>query len=130
MFTSILGTQAFARSLKQGLRIKEREQRQARKLSRPVQWPQIIAALEQVRGEEWARFSQRHGGWGRDAALWFGRTHERLSLTSLGSLAGGLDYAAVSVAVRRFNQRLAGDAQLHSQIKKVVEQLLNVEMCP
>ena len=122
----VLGTEAFARSLKPGLRIKEREQRQARKLARPVAWPEIIAALEQARGERWDQLSERHGDWGRDAALWFGRRHGRLPLARLGDLAGGLDYAAVSVAVRRFGRRIAQDAKLRRKLEEIERVMLNV----
>ncbi len=121
----VLGTESFARSLKQGLRIREREQRQARNLTRPLSWPQIVAALERARGEKWADFSLRHGDWGRDAALWFGRRQGRLKL---GELAGGIDYAAVSVAVRRFGQRLAKDAKLRRNLEAIETQMSYVEM--
>jgi len=124
----VLGTESFAQSLKKGLRIKEREQRQARKLARPVGWPEIISVLEQARGERWAEFSVRYGDWGRDAALWFGRRQGRLPLGRLGELAGGMDYAAVSVAVRRFGQRIASDGKLRHQLDEIERQLLNVEM--
>ena len=98
----VLGTEAFARSLKPGLRIKKREQRQARQLAPAVAWPEIVSALEQARGEKWAEFSARHGDWGRDAAL--------------------------SVAVRRFAQRLAGDAKLRRQLGTIERRMLNVEI--
>jgi hypothetical protein len=124
----VLGSEAFARRLKEGLRIKEREQRQARKLTRPLGWPEIIAALEEARGEDWAQFSVRHGDWGRDAALWFGRRHGRLPLARLGDLAGGMDYAAVSVAVRRFGQRITKDSQLRKILEKIERRMSNVEM--
>jgi len=32
-------------------------------------------------------------GLGRDAALWLGRKHGRLTLKQLGELCGGVDYA-------------------------------------
>jgi putative transposase len=125
----VLGTEAFARSLKQGLRIKEREQRQARDLARPAAWPEIITALEQAHGgEKWDQFSQRHGDWGRDAALWFGRRQGRLPLARLGELAGGMDYAAVSVAVRRFERRIAQDPKLRRTLEEIERTMLNVEM--
>jgi hypothetical protein len=123
----VLGTETFARSLQQGLRVKEREQRQARSLARPVAWEEIIRAVERVRGEKWADLSGRYGDWGRDAALWFGRRQGRLPLARLGELAGGMDYAAVSVAVRRFGQRLAGDRNLRRQVDEIEQMLLNVE---
>jgi hypothetical protein len=93
-----------------------------------VGWPEIISALEQARGDKWAAFSLHHGDWGRDAALWFGRRQGRLSLARLGELAGGMDYAAVSVAVRRFGQRIASDARLRQQLEPIERALLNVQM--
>jgi hypothetical protein len=48
----VLGTETFARSLKPGLRVKEREQRQVRMLALPVAWEEIILALERVRKEK------------------------------------------------------------------------------
>ena len=124
----LLGRESFARSLKPGLRMKEREQRQARQLAPAVAWPEIVSALEHARGEKWAEFSARRGDWGRDAALWLGRRQGRLSLSRLGELAGGTDYAAVSVAVRRFAQRLAGDAKLRRQLGEIEREMLNVDM--
>ena len=124
----VLGTESFARSLRQGLRIKEREQRQARKLARPVSWPEIVSALEQARGEKWDDFSMRYGDWGRDAALWFGRRQGRLPLARLGELAGNMDYSAVSVAVRRFSQRIAKDTELRRKLDKIERTMSHVEI--
>ena len=81
--------------------------------------------LEHVRGEKWDQFSGRHGDWGRDAALWLGRRQGRLRLAALGELAGGMDYAAVSVAVRRFGQRAERDPTVRQLLATVERQLLN-----
>ncbi len=45
-------------------------------------------------------------------------------------LAGGMDYSAVSVAVRRFSQRIAKDAKLCRQLEEMERQMSNVEMRP
>ena len=50
-------------------------------------------------GRKFGSFAERHGDWGRDAALYVGRRLGRLSLTQLGTLVGGLDYAVVSKAI-------------------------------
>jgi uncharacterized protein (DUF2062 family) len=61
-----------------------------------LQWPDIISALEQVKGEKWEEFSPRHGDWGRYAALWLGRRRGRYTLSDLGhrdtpeAIAGGV----------------------------------------
>jgi hypothetical protein len=53
-----------------------------------------------------------------------------MKLGELGELAGGMDYAAVSVAVKRFEQRLARDAKLRRLLSKIKGTLLNVETRP
>jgi hypothetical protein len=70
----------------------------------------------QAKGEERASFVNRHGDWGRDAALWLGRRAGRLSLAELGKLAGGSGYAVVSKAIARFSARLALDVPLSKQL--------------
>ena len=87
-----------------------------------------MAALEQSKGESWSQFRQRHGDWGRDAALWLGRKHGRYKLSELGELAGGLDYAAVGQAVSRFAKRLQAGGELRRKLVKLENALSNVEM--
>jgi hypothetical protein len=99
-----------------------------KRLEQAVSWEQIVAALERLKKEKWEVFANRQGDWGRDAALWLGRRHSGLRLAELGRLAGDLDYAAVSQAVRRFGQRLKKDAKLQASLVKVEEQMSNVEM--
>ena len=50
---------------------------------------QIVAALEQTKAESSVDFVDRHGDWGREAALWLGRRTGRMSLAELGKAAGG-----------------------------------------
>ena len=123
----VLGTEAFARSLRRQLTGNGRKQRQLQRLVRPVPWAPILALVEQAKGERWHEFSGRHGVWGRDAALWLGRGAGRLSLAQLGSLAGGMDYAAVGQAVSRFGKRLLKEPALRRQTEHLQVQLSNVE---
>jgi hypothetical protein len=125
----VLGTEAFARSLRQKAGGNSREQQaQIKRLGRPVAWGAIVSALERAKGEKWAEFSARYGDWGRDAALWLGRRQGRLSLAQLGRLAGGMDYAAVGQAVSRFGKRLQREAGLRRELRQIESQLSSVEM--
>jgi len=72
----------------------------------------IRAAVEAVRGGRWDAFVNRRGDWGRDMALYLGRIEGGLRLRELGEAAGGIDYGAVSMAIRRFEGRLASDRVL------------------
>lgn len=69
----VLGTVGFAEKLRQQAHGNPREQKPLRAPARAASWDQIVAALERIRGEHWTEFAQRHGDWGRDAALWLGR---------------------------------------------------------
>ena len=123
----VLGSEAFARQLGQKLRGNAREQRALRALSPAAEWRAIVSALERAKGQAWEEFSNRHGDWGRDGALWLGRRQGRMSLGELGRLAGGMDYAAVGQAVSRFSRRLDKQAALHREIDGIQTQLSNVE---
>jgi hypothetical protein len=113
----VLGSATFARSLRQESRGNAREQKCLRTPGGAT-WAQIVSALEASKAESWADFANRHGDWGRDAALWLGRRAGRLRLAQLGklNLAGGLDYAVVSKAIASFARRLAADTALAKQL--------------
>jgi hypothetical protein len=115
----VLGTVGFAEKLRQHAQGNPREQKPLRAPTRPASWEQIMAALEHIKGESWNEFAERHGDWGRDAALWLGQCAGRLRLAELGGLVGNLDYAVVSKAIARFEQRLRTDPQLRNQLASV-----------
>jgi putative transposase len=120
-----LGSATFAQRLRREARGNRREQRSLRDSVKAAAWPEIVAALERAKGARWEDFAQRHGDWGRDAALWLGRRSGRMKLAELGKLAGGLDYAVVSKAMARFDQRLRLDAPLRKKVAALQEQLSN-----
>jgi len=78
-------------------------------------------------GEKWEAFQDRHGDWGRDLELFLGRREAGLPLRELGGAVGGVDYAAVSVAIRRFERRLVREKSLQKSVEVLRTKLLNVE---
>lgn len=118
----------FVRGILGAQRGNRREQRGLRELARVVSWERIILALERVKEEKWVQFRERRGDWGRDAALWLGRRQGRLKLAELGRLAGGMDYAAVSLALRRFGDALARTPKLRRIMTQIENEVHNVEM--
>ena len=68
--------------------------------------------MESLKGEKWEAFRDRYGDPGRDLVLYLGRHACGLKLKELGEAAGGIDYVSVSAAVRRFENRVAGDGVL------------------
>ena len=87
----------------------------------------MIEAVEGVKEETWESFRERHNDWGRDLVLWLGRRHCGMKLKALGEVAGGLDYAAVSAAIKRMGARLKEDKDLARVLAKVEKRLLKVE---
>lgn len=99
----VLGSTVFAERMRQRAEV-VRETTGRRALRGEVTWEKVVAALETVRGERWDVFAGRYGDWGRDLALWLARRHAGMTLKDLGAKAGGMDYSAVSEAVRRFER--------------------------
>ncbi len=64
-------------------------------------------------------------------ALYVGRGCTGLTLRALGQAAGGMDYTAVSMAIKRFEQRLAKQKGLRSmteRLKRELEERVECEM--
>ena len=122
----VLGSDKFVRKIQAALSGDKREQPSLRRLAPRSDWAQVIAAIEQLKGKRWKDFAEQRGDWGRDMALYLGRRHGDLKLAQLGALAGGLDYAAVSIAIRRFQHRLGRDKSLAKQLEKAFKILFNV----
>jgi hypothetical protein len=125
----ILGSGRFAQRVREqiGIGERKREQPQSRRLKRRPGWNRVIEVVEEFRGERWDAFRNRHGDWGRELVLYLARRQCGLSLRELGNLTGGLDYAAVSVAIRRYERRLLRQPELRKVVENVKRQLLNVE---
>jgi hypothetical protein len=119
----VLGSPGFAESVRQQARGNPREQQLLRALTRATSWDQIVAALERTKGQSWNQFAERHGGCGRDEALWLGRSAGRLRLAELGRLVGNLDYAVVSKAITRFQRRMQTDPKLREHMATIQAQL-------
>jgi chromosomal replication initiation ATPase DnaA len=53
------------------------------------------------------------------AALYLGRNYSDKTLRELGELAGGMQYPAVTVAVRRLAKRLQTGSKLARRVKRL-----------
>ena len=120
-----LGSAAFLKRLRKGWRGDERECTGLKRLRGLPTWQQVISAVESLRGEPWEQFRDRYGDWGRDLALYLGRTRCGLKLKELGALAGGIDYVSVSSAVRRFSARLQRDKTRRKLLARALATLHN-----
>ena len=118
---AVLGTEAFFRSLRpKGDR---REMAALRRMERRLEWAEVVRVVEQVQGERWAVFAGRYGDWGRDVALAVARRRCGLTLRELGERAGGMDYRAVSQAVRSLERRRHARRDLRTIWGKVNDEI-------
>ena len=81
-----------------------RETEGKRELSRWVTMAEVVEAVERVTGESREVWLARRGGAGKALAMWAARRYAGRTLRETGEALGGLDYAAVSVAIRRLER--------------------------
>lgn len=119
----VLGTGTFADAVRGRLK-SGREMPAKRDLRAKVSFEDVVAVVERLTGERWSAFCDRHGDKRRDLALWAARRCTGLTLAALGRKAGGMDYAAVTMAVRRFPLACRRDktlARLSEKVLKIVQ---------
>ena len=113
---TVLGGVEFARRLAKGLGLGATRGPGARKWT-PPPVEEIIAVVEEAKGERWNDFRDRHGDWGRDLVFHLGRTGWAIPLRALAKAAGNMDEVAVSVAARRVPAR----AKKHPGLAKALQ---------
>ena len=95
-------------------------------LTRLVSFDRIVWVVEKETGRKWAEFGRR-GDPGRGLVLYLARMHSGLTLSQIGAKAGGMEYKAVSMAVKRFETKLSNNTTLRSLAKRCQGEVWNVE---
>ncbi|MDZ4198491.1 MAG: hypothetical protein U1E27_04305 [Kiritimatiellia bacterium] len=119
---AILGGERFIRQMRSRAKVQRETQGRAG-LQRRVAWPEIVEAVETVKGEPWADFVDRYGDWGRELAFWIARRHGGLTLKEIGHAVGDMDYSAVSEALRSFERKHMPTAKVKRAMKTVAKNL-------
>jgi hypothetical protein len=122
-----MGSEALLEEVRGQIKGGKREYAGKRALSRQWSFEEVACAVARERGEAWEEFSQRRGDSGRDLVWWLARRHCGLTLAELGKRAGGVDYAAVGMALSRFESKMRRSKELRREATCVEEQLLNVD---
>lgn len=122
---AMLGSARFTERLRKGLKVNA-ETSGKRQLRTRVGWAAVVRAVEEIKGEPWDEFCNRHGDWGRDLALTIARRYTGLTHGELSAAAGGLAYATVAMSIRRMERRLRSDAALRAASVAATE-LLNIQ---
>lgn len=117
----VLGAERFAKKVRGSIRV-HREHAPRDALKARCGFDAIVRCVERIKGERWAEFRDRYGDWGRDLALWAGRRFAGLTLRALGQAAGGMDYSAVSMCIRRLEARARHERGMRFLMKRVAQQ--------
>jgi hypothetical protein len=119
-YTVLFGTEQFVTEMRKLLRGDRDQQTGLRRASvEALSWTEIVRSVSAVWGKPWEELLRSRGSGAREAALFLGRIHGRLSLKELGVLAGGLHHNAVSIAIRRLVERLKRDPDLQRRLSAV-----------
>lgn len=122
-----IGSVLFLERAKKLVKGDKREQKEVRQWKRLMPFGQVVKAVEGVKGESWDRFRDRQGDNGRDLVLWVARKRCGLTLRELGKAVGGMEYFAVSKAIKRMSERLRKQKSLRLSLRGVENHLSNVQ---
>ncbi len=83
----------------------------------------VVAVVEDLKGEKWEDFKGRHGDTGKPLVLYLARKRSGSTLKEIGDWVGGMSYKAVSRAIYRFEEKLDKDKALSNLAKKALARL-------
>jgi putative transposase len=116
----VLGGKDFVERVRKLLAGDRNEQKPLREMEKsPVDWESITAVIEKLWKKSWKEVSGRHGDPGRELAMLIAQRYGGMSLREIGEAVGGLQYPAVSDAVRRTSARLETDRALEKRFKRL-----------
>jgi chromosomal replication initiation ATPase DnaA len=88
-----------------------------------LSWKEITQAVANAWGTEWELAKEAHRSGVLAAALYVSRHYSDHSLREFGQLVGGMQYPAVTMAIRRFEKRLPLDKRLVKRLNRVLKML-------
>lgn len=106
----VLGEREYARQLLSRGKVSQEEQTPVRRMRPRMEWGKLVRAAEEIKGEKWGRWAERHGDWSRDALMYVATRHGGLRLAEVAP-AAGVKYQAAAQAVKRFGQALPDDRE-------------------
>jgi REP element-mobilizing transposase RayT len=123
---AVLGGRGLLEEVRTQIKEGRREIIGKRALGRRRSFEEAVAIVEGHCQRPWDEFKSRHGDPGREMVLWLARRHAGMTLGQLGARAGGADYAAVAMALRRFESKMEKNGKLRAEMQELEEQMLGV----
>ena len=118
-----IGSAAFVTRVKQGVAKIGRETDGKRALRRRMDFDDVLEVLESVHGAGWTDVLDRYGDPVKWLVLRVARRYTGMTLAELGAVAGGMDYAAVGMALRRLDRKLPETPRLMRLESEMVKML-------
>jgi REP element-mobilizing transposase RayT len=121
-----LGTETFRAQVRE-MAVAGREVSGKGEFRRRVSFEDMVRIVERLCEENSEEFMARRGDWPRPLLLWSVRQYTGMTLKEIGLAAGGMDYSAVAMTIKRFAQKAAGDVKLRKRMKHVEREVCNVK---
>jgi putative transposase len=118
-----IGSAVFVARVKQGLAEIGRETEGKRVLRRRITFSEVSEVLTAVHGAGWEEVLPRYGDPVKWLVLRVARRYTGMTLAELGEVAGGMDYAAVGMALRRLARTLPDTPDLQQLEARMVKML-------
>jgi REP element-mobilizing transposase RayT len=118
-----IGSREFLEQARKWVKSVSEEQPERSFVASRIPFDRIVAVVEQIKGESFADFRNRHGDWGLGVVLYLARRCSGLTLSQLGELAGGMAYKAVFAQVKYTGKRLDKDATVRAIYEQCQKQL-------
>ena len=125
---TVLGGVAMIEEVRTQIKEGHREIAGKRAWKRRRTFEEVVAVVEGHRGQRWGEFRDRRGDSGREMVWWLARRHAGMTLRELGEKAGRADYAAVGMALKRYELKMKKDPALRTETQMLERALLNVEI--
>ena len=122
-----VGSEAFIERLKKSAGKLRREEAGKGRMRRKWSFREIAEAVENEKGAAWEEFRNRYGDWGKGHVYWFARQLCGMTLKEIGQASGGVDYAAVSDVLRRYERALSSGRTLRREKVNITRRFLNLE---
>ncbi len=89
------------------------------KLRPRISVEKLVEIIERLQNEEVQNFMSHRGNCAKPLLLWALRRYSGMTLKEIGEAVGGMDYTAVAMAIKRFEEKAEREQSLSKLIQKV-----------
>jgi len=118
-----IGTRAFLNQARSWVKAVSVEQPDRSFVNCRIPFDDVVALVEQVKGEAFEEFRDRHGDWGLSMVFSLARKRSGLTLSQLGKQAGGMGYKTVFSRIKYLETRMKKEPALREVYNQCKERL-------